>query len=262
VARPDALVQNLSLDSYPQLQAPCPKSHADQCWSITDEAFTADPTLVRQVTQDLVKLEQGGIAVLGAACVITCAWRLNEGADHGRTRFHLDLHAMERLVLHARALAQVDVVATCGKVGGFSRYPPAFGPMNGRLHAVAEEGAARSEYAVPGLGRIAFVRDADEHHLLVCMASLIGKWVRDLLMARVVRYHRAFDPELPDASGYHDPVTSRFIDATQLVRARRGLPDDCFERRPCEKERAVGDGGASAHEATKRHDAPHAPGAA
>ena len=51
--------------------------------------------------------------------------------------------------------------ATCGKVGGFDRYPPAFGPLGGRLHAVAVEGRARSEYSIPGLGRIAFVRDAD-----------------------------------------------------------------------------------------------------
>ena len=124
-----------------------------------------------------------------------------------------------------------DVLATCGKVGGYDRYAAAFGPMNGWLHSVAEEGRRRSEYAVPGLGRIAFVRDADASHLLVAMASLVGKWVRDALMARVVRYHRVADPELPDASGYHDPVTARFVAASRLSRQRRHLPDDCFERR-------------------------------
>ena len=94
-----------------------------------------------------------------------------------------------------------------------------------------EEGRRRSEYAVPGLGRIAFVRDADDSHLLVSMASLVGKWVRDLLMARVVRYHRENDPDLPDASGYHDPVTTRFIEATRLARRKSALPDDCFTRK-------------------------------
>jgi ribonuclease HII len=78
---------------------------------------------------------------------------------------------------------------------------------------------------------VAFVRDADDKHMLVSMASLVGKWVRDLLMARIVRYHREHDPELPDASGYHDPVTSRFVAATRLARKKRALPDDCFERR-------------------------------
>jgi ribonuclease HII len=138
---------------------------------------------------------------------------------------------MERLVLDARERAGVDVVATCGKVGGFDRYSAAFGPLGGRLHAIAEEGRKRSEYSFPGVGRLAFVRDADEKHMLVCMASLVGKWVRDLLMARIVRYHRADDPAVGDASGYHDPVTTRFVEATRLSRKRRALPDDCFERR-------------------------------
>jgi ribonuclease HII len=96
------------------------------------------------------------------------------------------------------------------------------------------EGRARSEYVIPGLGQVAFVRDADEGHILVSMASLVGKWVRDLLMSRIVRYHRETNPELPDASGYHDPVTSRFIAATRISRKRRALPDACFERRACE----------------------------
>jgi len=228
---PDALVKALSLDPADVLRAPCPDAHTDQCWSAEGEAFSAEPKLLAEVERDLGKLEDQGVKVLRATCVVTCARRLNEGVARGLTRFHLDLHAMERLVLDARGRAGCDVIATCGKVGGFDRYPAAFGPMNGRLHAIAAEGRARSEYQVPGVGRIAFVRDADAKHLLVCMASLVGKWVRDLMMARIVRYHRAVDPDLPGASGYHDPVTARFIDATSLARKRRALPDDCFERR-------------------------------
>ena len=228
---PDALVRALSLDPPEILRAPCPSAHAEQCWSTTSEAFTADAALVDTVAMDLARLAGQGVSVLHVACVVTCVRRLNDVIAKGLTRFHADLHAMERLALDARERVGCDVIATCGKVGGFNRYPAAFGPMSGRLHAVAEEGQKRSEYAVPGLGRIAFVRDADEKHMLVSMASLVGKWVRDLLMARVVRYHRAVDPDLPDASGYYDPVTTRFIDATRLARDRRSLPDDCFTRR-------------------------------
>ncbi len=148
---------------------------------------------------------------------------------------------MERLVLDARERAGRDVLATCGKVGGFNSYSAAFGPMSGRLHAVAMEGRARAaaKYHMPGVGQLAFVRDADAKHLLVCMASLVGKWVRDLLMARIVRYHRAELPDAPDASGYHDPVTTRFISATRLSRKKRGLPDQCFERRALGNENSV-----------------------
>jgi ribonuclease HII len=228
---PEALVRALSLDTPGALRSPCPREHEEQCWNTSGESFVAEAKLVAKVERDLAKLDEQGVCVRRAACVLTCTRRINEGISRGLTRFHVDLHAMERLALDARERAGGDVVALCGKVGGFDRYTPAFGPMNGRLHAVAHEGRARSEYVVPGLGRIAFVRDADDKHLLVCMASLVGKWVRDLLMARIVRYHRVRDPELPNASGYNDPVTSRFIEATRLTRKKRDLPDDCFERR-------------------------------
>jgi len=242
VATPDELVNALSLDSRDALRAPCPEHHGAQCWDTRDEALVSTPEqakLVAKVEKDLAKLEELGVHIERATCVVTCARRLNDGVDRGLTRFHMDLHAMERLMLDARERAGRDIVATCGKVGGFNSYSAAFGPMSGRLHAVAMEGRARSEYHMPGVGQLAFVRDADAKHLLVCMASLVGKWVRDLLMARIVRYHRAEHPDAPDASGYHDPVTTRFISATRLSRKKRGLPDECFERRALGDENSL-----------------------
>ena len=159
---------------------------------------------------------------------------MNDGLDAGKSRFVLDLHAMERIVLDLRALAGAEVTAVCGKVGGFGKYGGAFGPLGGRLHSVLEEGRARSAYHFPGVGEIAFVRDADATDLCVAMASMVGKYLREALMARVVRFYRDEQPDLPDASGYYDPVTTRFIEATSLVRARREVPDRCFERRGAE----------------------------
>jgi ribonuclease HII len=78
------------------------------------------------------------------------------------------------------------------------------------------------------------VRDADQSHLLVAMASMVGKWIREVMMSRIVRHYgyAADAPEL--ASGYHDPVTDRFVEATALVRRKRKVPDTCFERTPAE----------------------------
>jgi hypothetical protein len=232
---PQALVTALSLYSDATLRSLCPTAdgkehHQDQCWSAQAEAFLAEEALVAEVEKDLERLANRGIEVERAAVVVTCTRRLNDGVTRGLSRFDMDLHAMERLAIDARARAGRDVIAICGKVGGYNTYPTAFGPLSGRLHAVVVEGRARSEYSIPGLGRIAFVRDADDRHMLVSMASLVGKWTRDLLMSRIVRYHRELDPQLPDASGYHDPVTARFVEATRLSRRRRKLPDDCFER--------------------------------
>jgi len=237
---PDELIDAISADERASLVGRCPAHHVDQCWSNVGEGFSAEASMVSRVTSDLEKLSGKGIRVVGTEVVIVCPERLNEAVSRGLSRFAVDLHAMERLALSARATSDTDIEVTCGKVGGYDRYGDAFGPLAGRLHTPICEGRARSEYRVLGLGRIAFVRDADAGHLLVCMASLIGKWVREVLMARVTRYHRTFDPSLPEASGYHDPVTARFIRASALVRRSRRISEDCFERRrlPDEPENA------------------------
>ncbi len=232
---PDALAHAFFLDDKAVLRSPCPPalqlaSAGGQCWGVMGEAFGSDDASVAQASRDLDRLEKRGLRVRALRIGIVCTQRLNEAAARGVSRFAVDLHTMERLVLSLREELGHDVVAVCGKVGGYDRYGDAFGPLGGRLHIAMEEGRARSEYRFPGVGQIAFVRDADASHLIVSLASLVGKWARDLLMSRIVRYYRAGDAGLPDASGYHDPVTKRFIDATALTRKHRGLPDACFER--------------------------------
>jgi ribonuclease HII len=227
---PAELLALLALDTESDLRAPCPSHHDDLCWGTEGETFSADEAAVRDCGRDLEKLEARGVRVLGAQSAILCTRRLNDGAARGLSRFDMDLHAMERLTIAARDRVGAEVYALCGKVGGFDFYGPRFGPLGGYLHTMLVEGRARSDYLVPGVGRLAFVRDADDSHLVVGLASLIGKWVRDHLMRRVVRWHRAHHPDLPNASGYHDPVTTRFVEATALLRKAKRLEDACFER--------------------------------
>jgi len=228
---PEALVHTIAADDRKTLRAPCPSHVESQCWSIADESFGAERGLVETVAADLDRLAAKGVDVVAVRSVIVCTRRLNDGADAGKSRFTMDLHAMERLVLELRELAGEDIEAVCGKVGGFGRYEDAFGPLSGRLRTTLVEGRARSAYHFPGLGQIAFVRDGDASDLCVAMASLVGKYLRELLMARIVRYYRGHIADLPDASGYHDPVTSSFVEATRLLRESHGVPADCFERR-------------------------------
>jgi hypothetical protein len=230
-ASPDALVDALSADDHAALRAPCPEHVAAQCWSAEGEAFEAGEALLAAVESDLDRLADKGVAVLGVRSVILCPKVMNRGLDAGKSRFVLDLHAMERLVLELRGVAGDEVTAVCGKVGGFGKYGSAFGPLAGRLCTVLEEGRPLSAYRIAGLGEIRFVRDGDATDLLVAMASLVGKYLREVLMARVVRHYRRDDPALPDASGYYDPVSTTFIDATRLTRAQQAIPDTCFERR-------------------------------
>ncbi|MGZ3418431.1 MAG: hypothetical protein ACXVEF_20565 [Polyangiales bacterium] len=256
---PHEIVARISMDADDVLRSVCPpatdssaREHhpASMCWPETPEAFVADEAMVRRC-MDLVrgwKGEQIGgrfvrkrpLELVGIRASIVCASRLNAAAAEGRHRFMVDLHEMERIALrlHEEAGGAEPLDAICGKVGGMASYGDYFGQLSNRLYAVEYEQRRLSAYRFPGLGRFAFLQDADASDPLVGLASLVGKYLRELLMGRIVRWMSAAAlPEhlgkqgIPaDASGYRDPNTKRFIAASELVRAHRGVPDRCFER--------------------------------
>lgn len=227
---PADLLSTIALDTDETLRSPCPSHHADLCWGSEGERFASEDDEVARCLKDLDRLEQRGLDILGVRLGIVCVRRLNDAVDAGLSRFDVDLHTMERLTLAAVTDVGTDVYSLCGKVGGFDFYADRFGPLGGRLHTVLCEGRARSEYLLPGVGRLAFLRDGDDSHLIIALASLIGKWARDLLMHRIVQWHRAHVPGVPEASGYHDPVSTQFIATTALVRKRLRVDTQCFER--------------------------------
>ena len=226
---PDELLRAISLDGREVLTEPCPRHVEVQCWSDEGEQFV-DNEWLTPVRGDLRRLAKRGVEVVAVRTVVVCTKRLNEAVAEGKSRFVVDLHAMERLILQLHQIAGAEVTAVCGKVGGYNRYGKAFGPLGGRLHVALEEGRACSTYQFPGLGELSFVRDGDDSHILVGLASLVGKWVRELLMGRINRHYQRRDPSLESVSGYYDPTTTRFVVATEDLRRRLRVPASCFER--------------------------------
>ncbi len=229
---PAELFERFSSEAAPVLRQHCPSHVESQCWSAKNERFVAEQADVLRLRKHLENWAARGVEVQAVRTRILCTKRLNDGRTLGRNRFVSDLHCMEHLVLELREIAGSDVLAVCGKVGGMNDYSSFFGPLSDRLHAVLESGRKSSAYHFPGLGEVRFVRDADARDPLVMLASMVGKYVRELLMARVSKFHfdAHGDAELESVSGYHDPVTARFVKATALSRRKRDVPNDCFER--------------------------------
>jgi ribonuclease HII len=210
--------------------APCPSHVAAQCWSAAGEVFTAEAELCQRIRAHREALAERGVTLVSVRSSVWCTKRLNEARARGVNRFVADLHAMEEVVLELRKAAGANVDCTCGKVGGIGTYGRFFGPLSYSLHSVLEEGQAKSSYYFPTVGQLSFVRDADAHDPLVMLASLVGKYVRELLMARVARFYpRHLDAEA-SPSGYHDPITQAFVASTALTRRRAKIPKTCFER--------------------------------
>lgn len=230
---PADLLRILFLETEKSQKKRCPPSTQAQCWTTAGQEFTASDEQLARVDGHITSLQKRGITLRAVKSEIVCTGRLNQLKSSGVHRFAADLHCMERLILHFREAAREPVVATCGKVGGIGKYEPFFGPLSGRLHTALEEGQARSCYYFPTLGELRFIRDADASDPLVMLASLIGKYVRETLMDRISGYYRR---ELGDLelspSGYHDPVTAKFVERTADIRRKLLIVPDCFERRP------------------------------
>jgi ribonuclease HII len=225
---PRALFEHLSHEPQTSLQRDCPGHLTEQCWSAAGEAFEASGELCARIAGHVQTLSLRGVRVRAVRVASTCTQRLNRARERGGNRFISDLHAMEALLIELRESAGRDLTAVCGKVGGMADYDRFFGPLSGRLRTTLMMSKKKSGYYFPGLGEVYFVQDADARDPLVMLASLVGKYVRELLMARISRFHGASDGER--VSGYHDPKTSVWIAATQGRRRALRVLDDCFER--------------------------------
>jgi ribonuclease HII len=171
-----------------------------------------------------------GVAIDRVASIVLCPGALNDAIDAGRSKLDIDL-ALFEAVGEALAAEAGGAEVVCGKVGGTNRYRCRFTRWPAEGTSVEVESRARSAYRVPGIGRVVFERDADAGHSAVAIASVVGKYVRELWMDGLAKAS-GWSGEAP--SGYHDPVTARFVDATAGRLAGPGgvLPHgDCLVRR-------------------------------
>lgn len=237
---PDALFQTISAEAPSSLEQHCPGHLKPQCWAASGESFASSEEQRSRIQKHVGALASRGVRVTRVRVASACTQRLNRARRAGKNRFLTDLHAMESLLLDMRQHSGRDLAAVCGKVGGMTDYHRFFGPLSGHLHSELGSTTRESGYYFPGLGQVRFVQDADARHPLVMLASLIGKWARELLMARIVRFHSpgadgaaaqtGAGAALESVSGYHDPRTSEWVAATAAGRRALRVIDECFER--------------------------------
>ena len=218
----------LSLDPLAVLQAPCPARSAPQCWSepLQLPAFGGS---VEVGAAMLAGLARHGVRLAHARSAVMCTSRFRDEVARRGSRFALDLALFERLLLAARDGCEEDLTAICGMVGGIRRYEAYFDLFKTRA-TLSHRARGSVAYAVSALGSVRFEVGADATHLPVALASMLGKYIRELAVERQNRFYARHLPSLQPASGYHDPVTTRFIADTEPVRRRLRIARSCFER--------------------------------
>lgn len=227
----DDLLDRLAPQSRRRLRACCPDDpSAAQCWGVDFALplFGGDLSYGAGLLDQLVG--RSALRIVDVQSRVACAGLLNTKLSEGRNKLAVDLELFEDLIASAHSRHGSPLLVICGMVGGIRDYATRFSRFDrDRVEALANRRGQR-RYAVDGLGELRFEVDADAQHLPVALASIVGKYLREICMRRIGEFYRQDLPALKLSSGYHDPVTTRFIEATEASRRRLGIATDCFRR--------------------------------
>lgn len=167
-----------------------------------------------------------GLQGSGVECVCVCPWELNGLLADGTSKLDVDLGLFLSVARRIRGRWPGDGTITCGKIGNRKSY----GSRLESPHRVLEERREVSAYVVDGLGTLRFVLDADDSDPLVSMSSLVGKYVREIVMQAIHEWAGRRVAGLRRPSGYRDPVTRSFVESTRGAFEEAGVPTGCITR--------------------------------
>lgn len=226
----DTLLERVWPGATRSLRPCCPDDGtAAQCWGVNLSlpAFGGDPT---EGTDRIGRLVgRSALEWVDVQSRLACAGVLNEKHNRGTNKLDVDLAMFEDLITATRDTHGAPMLVVCGMIGGIRDYASRFRRVGDEVRTLRGRRGQR-RYAISNLGEVRFEVDADARHLPVALASIVGKYVREVSMLRIGEFYRRSVPDLRLASGYHDPVTHRFIQQTQGPRRRLGIAVDCFRR--------------------------------
>lgn len=227
---PNQLLELISHVPITRLKSRCPKRAQAQCWNDKGDEFLADEDVLRRVRAELRALQAAGIMPVRVRSRLVCTDELNARALQDENRFLVDLHSMEELIEVIVESAARPLGVVCGKVGSMSDYGRYWQRLAAKNPQVVCESKAVSQYRFDGCESVKFVKDADATDPLVMLASLVGKYLRELFVSRIGGHFVRRVKDLKKPSGYHDPVTAEFVRGTANYRLRTDFPLSCFER--------------------------------
>ena len=167
-----------------------------------------------------------GMSGSGIECACVCPWELNDLLEDGTSKLDIDLGLFLQVARRIRSAWKESGTITCGKIGNRKSYGSRIDPG---CRAI-QESREVSEYELDELGTIRFVLDADDSDPLVSMSSLVGKYVREIVMEAIHAWASKRVPGLRRPSGYRDPVTKTFVESTAQAFESAGIPPACIKR--------------------------------
>jgi hypothetical protein len=219
----DHLLQRFALDARAELQG--------EPWysGSTPLPFAASPGAVRTLAERFQRVCcSRDIHWAPARVCAVCPSRFNHIVGAAGTKGEVSSKALQELLPDFGGLASSseDVRVLVDKHGGRNHYAALLQEVfPAGMVMVGCEGANHSQYEVFGLGRqvrITFQPRADSSHFCVALASMISKYVREMLMHEFNVFWQMHVPGLQPTAGY--PIDAvRYWKAIQPQAERLGL---------------------------------------
>lgn len=218
------LLDRLAVDAVPLLRA--------ESWFVGDTALpTETPDDELAAARDGWRQHSESADVVWGYCqsAIVPAPRFNDLIDRWESKGAVLGVAMTQLIERAVAALPAEPIRfVIDKHGGRNTYSALLQHAfpDGMVLA-EEEGRLRSVYRVEGLGRrvqVIVMPRADVENFTTALASMVSKYVRELLMREFNRYWQSHVPDLAPTAGYPGDA-QRFFDAIRPTLAKLGIAE-------------------------------------
>ncbi len=235
---PDSGDGGLVLERY--IEGLCPSSHSAlrrECWysgatSLPVECDAAPADTARVRFADACR--NAGVTCGLVRSVVVCAEQFNALADAAGSKGAVLCHGLAELVRVCWALGDEPLTFFIDKHGGRNTYAAMLQDAVPEGFVIAhQEGMARSVYSVTGLAREVrwtFQPRADADHFSVALASMVSKYLREVLMGEFNRFWQKEVPGLKPTAGYPTDAR-RFYDSIRPAAERLGIPEAVLWRR-------------------------------
>ncbi|MGF1577976.1 MAG: hypothetical protein ACFCD0_01290 [Gemmataceae bacterium] len=173
--------------------------------------------------------------------IVVCPSRFNGILDRTDNKAVVVLHCLAQLLRHylvsaekAASFREEPIHFVVDKQGGRNRYAQALEQAIPKAAVVIRsEGNDLSHYELESLDRpveITFRPKADQHYFSVALASMLAKYIREVLMGEFNAFWQQHLPELKPTAGY--PVdAARFMEEIRDVAQTLAIDENAIWRR-------------------------------
>ncbi|MGB9608507.1 MAG: hypothetical protein ACPL7E_08225 [bacterium] len=173
-------------------------------------------------------LQEVGAELLEVKSIALCPAQLNKRLQ-SYNKNHIDYLLFEELMIYFKRKFKEDILFLCGGIGTTKSYENYFRHLASLTYKKTEWNEEELSYSFPSFGEVRFIKDG-ERYFPIALSSDFGKYIRELFVEQMNSFFRDILPSLPYCSGYRDEKTKLFVEATEDLRERLGIPPICFLR--------------------------------